>query len=184
MQEVYCKRPWSFNQTLNHPAIRPCYHCGMDFSQITNDLFIGTHPDAADYDRLRDLGVRLVINMRFARGPYPDPHPEAIQLLWLRSIDSPFIAISLQKLVEGTHRALETIRNGGKVYTHCVKGRHRSVAMGAAILIAQGYTPESAMQLIKQQRPISDPDMFYIRSRIFQFARRWQTLNKESSVKA
>ena len=56
--------------------------------------------------------------------------------------------------------------------------------MGAAILIAQGHTPEAAMQLIKQQRPISDPDMFYIRSRIFQFARRWQVVNKELSGKA
>ena len=150
----------------------------MDFSQITNDLYIGTHPEAEDYNLLRDLGVRLVINMRFARGPYTDEHPEAMKLLWLRSIDSPLIAISLQKLVEGTRQALETIRNGGKVYTHCVKGRHRSVAMAAAILIAQGHTPESAMQLIKQQRPISDPDVFYIRGRIFQFSRRWQALNK------
>ena len=150
----------------------------MDFSQITNDLYIGTHPDAADYNLLRDLGVRLVINMRFARGPYPDPHPEALRFLWLRSIDSPLIVIPIQKLIEGTHLALETIKNGGKVYSHCAKGRHRSVAMGAAILIAQGQTPEAAMRLIKQQRPISDPDIFYIRSRIFQFARRWHALNK------
>ena len=150
----------------------------MDFSRITKDLFIGTHPNAADYNLLRDLGVRLVINMRFARGPFPDVHPEAMQLLWLRSIDSPFIVISLQKLVEGTHLALDTIRGGGKVYTHCARGRHRSVAMGAAILIAQGHTPESAIQLIKQQRPVSDPDIYYIKSRIFQFSHRWRALNK------
>jgi protein-tyrosine phosphatase len=146
----------------------------MDFSQITNDLFIGTMPTATDYDSLRDLGVRLVINMRFMRGPHPDLHPEALNFLWLRTIDSPIILIPIQKLVQGTQAALETIRSGGKVYSHCAKGRHRSVAMGAAILIAQGHTPETAIQLIKKQRPIADPGMFYIRSRILRFARQWQ----------
>lgn len=147
----------------------------MDFSQITNDLFIGTMPVAADYDRLRELGVRLVINMRYRQGPYPDLHPEALDFLWLKTIDSPFFLIPINKLLQGTQAALETIRNGGKVYSHCAKGRHRSVAMGAAILIAQGHTPKEAIQLIKQQRPISDPHMFYIRSRIFRFEQHWKS---------
>ena len=146
----------------------------MDFSQITNDLFIGTMPTAMDYDSLRDLGVRLVINMRFMRGPQPDLHPEALNFLWLRTIDSPIILVPIQKLIQGTQAALETIRNGGRVYSHCAKGRHRSVAMGAAILIAQGHTPETAMQLIKKQRPIADPGIYYIRSRILTFAQSWK----------
>jgi len=146
----------------------------MDFSQITNDLFIGTMPTAMDYDHLRDLGVRLVINMRFMRGPQPDLHPEALDFLWLRTIDSPIILVPIQKLIQGTQAALETIRNGGRVYSHCAKGRHRSVAMGAAILIAQGHTPETAMQLIKKQRPIADPGMYYIRNRILRFAQSWK----------
>ena len=118
--------------------------------------------------------MRLVINMRFIRGPHPDLHPEALNFLWLRTIDSPLILIPARELHQGTQAALETIRNGGKVYSHCAKGRHRSVAMGAAILIAQGHTPETAMQLIKQQRPIADPGIFYIRSWILRFARQWQ----------
>jgi hypothetical protein len=48
------------------------------------------------------------------------------------------------------------------------------VAMGAAILIAEGHPPEAAMQLIKKQRPIADPGLYYIRSRILRFARQWQ----------
>ncbi len=145
----------------------------MDFSQITNDLFIGTTPVAQDYNRLRELGVRLVINMRFARGPHPDTHPEALNFLWLRSIDSPILLIPIQTLIKGTHTALEIINKGGKVYSHCAAGRHRSVAMGAAILIAQGHTPEAAIQLIKKQRPVADPEIFYIRSRILVFAKHW-----------
>jgi hypothetical protein len=46
--------------------------------------------------------------------------------------------------------------------------------MGACILIAQGYDPHAAMKLIKEKRPISNPNIFYIRSRILKFARQWQ----------
>ena len=86
--------------------------------------------------------------------------------------DTPAWGLSL---LTYTHRplALETIRDGGKVYAHCAGGRHRGVTMGAAILIAQGYDPLSAMTLIKEKRPIADPFIFYIRPRILKFASQW-----------
>lgn len=146
----------------------------MDFSQITKDLLIGSMPAVADYDLLHSLGVRLVLNMRFARRlPEGLFHPP-VQVLWLRSLDNPLFPIPLKFLIRGTHAALSTIAEGGKVYTHCAYGRHRSVAMGAAILIGQGYTPQEAMSLIKEKRPQADPDAFYIKSRILAFAKRWK----------
>ncbi len=145
----------------------------MDFSPITPDLFIGTTPSVDDYPRLRDLGVRLIINMRWEHRPTPDPHPEPLSLLWLRTIDSPFFPIPIQKLIRGARAALETIRDGGKVYTHCAGGRHRGVAMGAAVLIAQGQDPHAAMTLISERRSVADPFAFYIRPRILKFARQW-----------
>ena len=146
----------------------------MNFSQITDDLFIGNTPWVRDYDRLRELGVRLIINMRFTGAPKPDSHHPPISMLWLRCIDSPFFPISIQKLMHGTHAALETIREGGKVYAHCAYGRHRGVAMGAAILIAQGYDPGDAMELIKARRSVADPFAYYIRPRILKFAKEWK----------
>ncbi|NTU56871.1 MAG: dual specificity protein phosphatase family protein [Anaerolineales bacterium] len=153
----------------------------MNFSQITDHLFIGNTPSISDYERLRELGVRLIINMRFSRGPKPDPHPfgdaqgrhQPISTLWLRSIDSPFFPISIQKLIRGAQAALETIRAGGSVYTHCAYGRHRGVAMGACVLIAQGFDPKAAMDLILQRRPVADPYAYYIRPRILKFANEW-----------
>ena len=146
----------------------------MDFSPITPDLFIGTTPAVEDYSRLPELGVRLVINMRWEYRPRPDPHPEPLTFLWLRTIDSPFFPIPIQKLMRGAQVALETLRSGGKVYTHCAGGRHRGVAMGAAVLIAQGLAAEQAMQLIDSRRPVADPYAFYIRPRILKFAQQWQ----------
>ena len=146
----------------------------FNFSNITDDLFIGTTPLVSDYDGLRELGIQLIINMRLMHGPFPDPHHTPIKLLWLRTIDSPFFPIPISKLMTGARAALETIQAGGKVYVHCAGGRHRGVAMGACILIAQGYTPEAAMQLISKRRSFADPNIYYIRARILQFAKEWQ----------
>jgi protein-tyrosine phosphatase len=149
----------------------------MNFSPIIPELFIGTTPDVEDYARLRDLGVRLVINMRAERRPYPDPNTPPLDLLWLPTFDNPLFLIPIRSLRLGVLAALETIQNGGKVYAHCQNGRHRGVAMGAAILIALGYDPLEAMELIKDRRTISDPFVFYIRSRILRFARQWMSFS-------
>ena len=108
----------------------------MDYSVITDDLFIGTTPSAKDYDRLRELGVKLVINMRYTFGPRPDLHHSPLTLLWLRTIDNPLFPIPISKLMIGARAARETIQQGGKVYVHCAYGRHRGVAMGSCVLIA------------------------------------------------
>jgi protein-tyrosine phosphatase len=146
----------------------------VNYSRITEDLFIGTTPDVQAYDRLRGLGVRLVINMRVEHRLRPDPHDPPLSLLWLPSFDSPFVPISIGLLKRGAQAAIEAIHAGGKVYAHCAGGVHRGVAMGAAVLIAQGHLPEDAMRLIRANRPMADPEVFYIRNRILRFARQWQ----------
>lgn len=145
----------------------------MNYSQITDDLFIGTTPLLRDYDLLRGLGVRLVINMRFSRGPDADSARPPLRFLWLRTIDSPLFPIPIRTLVRGAHEALDVLNANEKIFVHCAYGRHRSVAMGACILIAQGQLPSAAMALIKQRRAVADPDAFYIRGRILSFARHW-----------
>jgi len=145
----------------------------MNYSPIIDELFIGTTPLTQDYDVLRDLNVGLVINMRIERRPYPDHHNPPMRTLWLPSIDSPILPIPLRKLRKGSLAALETIESGRAVYSHCASGKHRGVAMGAAILIALGYDPETAMELIKDRRHAADPDAWYIKRQIVRFANTW-----------
>jgi protein-tyrosine phosphatase len=149
----------------------------MNLSKITDTLFIGDTPHRDEYDTLRDLGVRLVINMRFEKRPARDLHQPPLHFLWLPTVDSPLLLIPTHLLVRGVQVALQTIKDGGKVYAHCAAGRHRGVAMGAAILIALGYDPDDAIELIKASRPNADPDAYYIRSRIHHFAHAWQTID-------
>ena len=146
----------------------------MDWSQITENLFVGTPPDRTGYNTLHELGVRLIINMRSLHRSPRDQHNPPIPVLWLRTFDSPFLPIPLRKLRRGARAALDTMDAGGKVYVHCAAGVHRSVAMAAAILIAQGYTADAAMRLIKARRPLADPYKWYIRWRIKRFAATWE----------
>lgn len=150
----------------------------MNFSRITDILYIGTTPKSKDYEALHKLGVRLVINMRFGFPPKRDPHLTPIRNLWLPVIDSPLFPIPLHALTVGVIEALKVLNNGGVVYTHCSRGRHRGPAMGACILIAQGMWEEEAMQLIEQQRPVADPHAWYIERRIMKFAREWGKVTK------
>ncbi len=148
----------------------------MNFSPITDTLLIGTSPGRRDFDLLREMGVGLVINMRFMPGPRPPKADPSLRYAWFRTFDNPLLPIPLRALIQGVQLALEEIKAGGKVYTHCAAGRHRSVAMAAAILIAQGLAPEGAMRLIKERRPAADPEAFHIRRRILLFERQWNAL--------
>ena len=144
----------------------------MDCSRITDTLYLGTTPEPEDYDHLRARGITLVINMRIEKRPNPDFHHEPIRTLHFRTFDHPFFPIPIWVLEKGVRAALEEIARGGKVFVHCYGGRHRSVAMAASILIAQGYAPETAMALLKEKHEKADPDIWYIKKRILKFARR------------
>jgi hypothetical protein len=150
----------------------------MDCSPITNSLFLGTTPKKEDYSRLRELGITRVINMRIEKRPYPDLYHEPIQTIHFRTFDHPYFPIPIYVLEKGVRAAIDEIARGGKVFVHCYGGRHRSVAMAASILIAQGYTPEAAMSLLKEKHDKADPDIWYIKSRILKFAKRWASVGK------
>ena len=145
----------------------------MNFSRITDHLYIGTTPKLDDYASLHQIGVSLVINMRIGLPPVRDPISPPIKSLWLPTIDSPLIPMPIRALQKGARAALNVIESGGIVYTHCSKGRHRGPAMGACILIAQGMDPEQAISLIEHQRPIAVPHDWYIQRRIIKFTQEW-----------
>lgn len=145
----------------------------MEFSQITDGLYIGTTPAQDDFGLLREIGIQLVINMRWEARPHKDIHTAPIESLWLPTYDFPLLPIPIPKLAQGTRAALETLERGGRVYIHCREGRHRSVAMGCAILIAQGMSASDAMALVKKRRANADPDLWYIRQRIAKFEMEW-----------
>src|SRR5215510_7623944 len=124
----------------------------MDISPITNDLFVGAQPETAHAPELGALNIGLIINMRAELRPDPVYGAPPFRSLWLRTYDFFLTPIRVATLEQGAQAALAVIGQGQRVLVHCQRGRHRSVAMAAAILIAQGYTARDAMQLIAEKR--------------------------------
>lgn len=85
----------------------------MNYSRITNQLYIGTTPKGDDYGTLHELGVSLVINVRIGTPPRRDPLLPPITNVWLPVIDSPLIPIPIRALEKGVQEALKVISSGG-----------------------------------------------------------------------
>ena len=145
----------------------------MDISQITDHLYIAAHPKAEAADALREMNVRLILNMIFFRPAEVFKQPP-FRMLTLRTFDSIFLPIPIRKLVRGVEAALPVIDNGESVLVYCREGRHRSVAMAAAVLIGQGKSADQAMQLISSKRAKADPYAWHIQRRIRKFEEIWQ----------
>ena len=144
----------------------------MDISQITDQLYIAAHPDADAADAIREMNVRLLLNMIFIR-PAEVYRQPPFQMLTLRTLDSIFLPIPIGKLVRGVKAALPVMEKGESVLVYCREGRHRSVAMAASVLIGQGQSTDQAMQLIASRRAKADPYAWHIQRRIRKFEQTW-----------
>ena len=146
----------------------------MDISQITDYLYVGAQPEAAHADQLRALDVRLIISMRGEARPAQAFAQPPLNVLLLRTYDTFFTPIPVRKLAEGVRAALPVIQSGGRVLAHCQRGRHRGAAMGAAIIIAMGYSAEEAIQLLRAHRKTAHPQAWYIQRQIKKFEKYWK----------
>jgi protein-tyrosine phosphatase len=146
----------------------------MDISPITPYLYVGAQPAAAHAADLCALNIGLIINMRAEFRPHAAFSAAPLKSLWLRTYDVFFLPIPVTTLVEGVRVALSVIEQGQAVLVHCQRGRHRSVALAAAILIAHGHSSAEAMRLLRQQRAVADPGIWYIKSQIVKFEKEWK----------
>ncbi|WKZ31093.1 MAG: dual specificity protein phosphatase [Candidatus Dojkabacteria bacterium] len=144
-----------------------------DISRITDQLYIGAWNSGIDETEIDRLGVDLIISTIFYLPRHLANH--SIEVVWLPSFDHKFLPIPMKMLKRGAGIAKEFLDEGKNVLVYCKEGRHRSVAMTAAILINQGFSAKEAVELIKRQRMIADPDVEYIRRRI----NRYEQLNSK-----
>jgi dual specificity MAP kinase phosphatase len=144
----------------------------LDISQITTTLNLSGWPHADDRDAILKLDIRLILSMHWARPARLLTQPP-LKLLWLPTFDHPYAPIPMRVLHRGVKAALPVINEGHGVLVHCHYGIHRSVAMACCVLIGSGYTADDAMQLVKAQRAVADPDASYIQVRIRKFAEEW-----------
>jgi hypothetical protein len=151
-----------------------------DVSAITEQLYLGSLTGERQVDYIRGLGIVLVLDMIRAAPPVSLTRPP-FQLLRLPTLDFPLFPIPLAQLRRGVEAAMPVLDAGGKVLVYCRQGRHRSVVMTCAILIARGMTADEAMDTVVAHRRVADPHAFYIEPRIRAFERDWACRGLASS---
>lgn len=149
----------------------------VDISEITDSLLVGAQPRAEDSTEIAARNVRLIISMIGGARPPQCFGDAPLSCLWLPSYDTFLTPIGAKKLIQGVEAARRVISEGGRVLVYCQKGRHRSVIMAAAILIASGYSADEAVSLLRARRQVSDPQTWYIRRQIRRFEALWKARN-------
>ena len=150
-----------------------------NISFIAPHLLMGSQPTDRAYRELESDGVKLIINMRI----FPDGRNKTlIPTKNFRAFDAPFFPVPMRYLFRGARLALEHINNNETVFVHCRQGKHRSAMMVAAILIALGRSSDEARRIIKEGRPVANPDLFYIRQRIKQFETAWNKRDRKKQA--
>ncbi len=145
----------------------------LDYSRITDQLYIAAQPTDRHAAIIQSLDVRLILCM-FIERPAQALTLPPFQMLHLRTFDSPLLPMPMRALRRGVETALPEIQAGRSVLVYCKQGRHRSVAMACCILIGLGYSASDAMKLVKEKRPAADPSAWHIQRRIRKFERRWR----------
>ena len=152
----------------------------FNYSQITDQLYIGAWPVAENYNQIVDLGVRLVINMDWVPAD-PKLSEPPLQVLTVVTHDSPVTPMPLKKIWIGVRAAEEAMDKGDNVMVYCKVGRHRSATMACCILVSQGCTADEAIQLVRERRPVARPDHANFKRVIEKFEREWRAANPDST---
>ena len=109
-------------------------------------------------------GVTHIIDMQLEFDDTSLAEPFGIEVLWNPTDDDFFLKDSglLRRGVDFALAALEDER--ARLFVHCAAGVHRASMMTLAILCAEGWDMDEAMQTIVARRPVVDFAEVYVRS--------------------
>lgn len=132
-------------------------------TQLTDQLWIGGELSATNrklaqrqLDELTNIGVDSIIDCRIERDDVDWVTEAKAQIDYLHiGVEDAGLQMPDDWFDEGTDYGLDQIKSGHVVLAHCQMGINRGPSMGFAILIAQGWDPTEALDLIRARRPIA-----------------------------
>ena len=121
----------------------------MTISTITQALFLGNRRDAEDLQSLKANGITHIVQ---AMPPtqFQSPYPDDFVYHIVNVEDSSFENLGwyFGQIVEWVDDA---IKNGGKVFVHCMAGMSRSASLVIAyIMYSQSLSLDDAYKFVKE----------------------------------
>ena len=115
-----------------------------NFGQMDDRFFRGARPKERDYEALKELGIKTVIDLTDNSREYEQP---AVEEAGLRYINIPMRDKSYPS-IEQVNEFLRVIADPetGKFFVHCAGGRHRTGVIGAVYRFNQyGWNLEQVL---------------------------------------
>jgi protein-tyrosine phosphatase len=137
----------------------------MDMTWVTDRIAVGGGIwNEQNMIAVVKAGVTHVINMQIEFDDRPLCQPYGVQVLWNPTDDDfqPKPAALLDAGVQFAQKALAS--PGNKVYIHCAAGVHRAPMMTLALLRANGWSLEDALETVQSLRPVVDWADVYVES--------------------
>jgi len=151
----------------------------MDLTWVTDRLAVG----GGIWHELNMIavvgeGVTHIIDMQTEFDDSRLAEPYGISVLWNPTEDD-FKPKPAELFRRGVEFALEALEDpGAKVFVHCAAGVHRAPMMALALLRAQGWSLEDAVDRIEEKRDVVDFADVYVRS-VEDFIYRWLMVKEE-----
>lgn len=123
----------------------------LDFGWITSDWAVGAAPPVDALPALVRAGISSVLDLRAEATLQHESYSRlGLDFLHLKVRDG--WAPSPEQLQEGVRWVLDQVATNHKVLICCRAGSGRSVTMGFAILLSQGYSLQQAFSIIARHR--------------------------------
>ncbi len=137
----------------------------MDMTWITDRIALGGGIwTDANMQQVVRAGITHIIDMQVEFDDTPLAEPYGVDVLWL-PVDDDFKPKATELFQRGAEFALRALDEpNGRVYIHCAAGVHRGPMMALAVLRVLGWTPENAMAVVEDRRPVVDFAEVYVRS--------------------
>eukprot|EP00026_Physarum_polycephalum_P013698 Phypoly_transcript_14126.p1 GENE.Phypoly_transcript_14126~~Phypoly_transcript_14126.p1 ORF type:complete len:192 (+),score=18.49 Phypoly_transcript_14126:359-934(+) len=123
--------------------------------EVLPNVFVGDVYSAHNTREMKKLGFSHVVNVACGVAP---AYPNDFTYLHIPLLDC--ASENIQEHFHKTSAFIESaLAGGGRVLIHCLKGVSRSATIAAAFTIrALSATPEEAVRLLQQNRPIIKPN--------------------------
>lgn len=151
----------------------------LDYSQITENLYIGAWPTRYHREKIISLGVSLVvatiiemIDKELGEPPLTLVHTRATDL-------GPRLIYPTKQLFKGVEPAVAAIQSGQKVMVFCKAGMHRSATMSSCVLVGLGHPADEAIKMVEAGREKAEIKETH-REAIIKFEGKWKEAHPET----
>jgi protein-tyrosine phosphatase len=130
-----------------------------DINEVADNLYVGNISTATNKELLQEKGITHVINILSQRF---EPYPSDFEYMHIHAYD--VINWTLIYNFQATNLFIrDALKDGGKVYIHCMCGVSRSVSVLLAYLMTQSTKSlDVLLKEVQSARPVANPNPGFI----------------------